>query len=427
MGAGRVRVFSTVWAGKPKSCTKIDYRMDWQSSGDNLPSSFVTDEQVRSVAGKPPVTGAWREGDPEGNRQFAGLGPFEFESGESLPFVRVAYETFGELNDEKNNAILLLHALTGDSHVTGTSGKGHVTAGWWSEVVGPGLAIDTDTYFVVAPNVLGGCQGTTGPASLAPDGYEWGSRFPYTTIRDQVEAQARLTDILGIESWFAVVGGSMGAMHALEWAALYPQRVQRLGVIAAPAATSADEIALNTVQIEAIKLDPHWNGGHYYEARVGEGPHNGLALARRISFQNFRTPAELNERFDRASQSAISPLGKGGRFAVASYLDFHGNKFTRRFDANSYITLVEAMNSHDLGRGRGSVDEVLSNITIPTVVLGIDSDRFFPIEGQERIARLVPGNIDGNDLAVLHSEFGHDAFLIESEFVGAQIQRLLAS
>ncbi|NBX23222.1 MAG: homoserine O-acetyltransferase [Microbacteriaceae bacterium] len=399
--------------------------MDWQSSGDVLPSTFITDEQVRSVAGKPPATGAWRDGDPAGDRQFANLGPMNFEFGGHLPHVRMAYETWGELNENRDNAVLILHALTGDSHVTGSAGGSHRTEGWWGEVVGPGLAVDTNTWFVVAPNVLGGCQGTTGPASLAPDGYEWASRFPFTTIRDQVTAQTMLSDNLGIEKWTAVIGGSMGAMHVMEWGLMFPERVARLGMLAAPAATSADEIALNTVQIEAIRLDPNFRGGHYYEASAGEGPHHGLALARRISFQNFRTPQELNERFDRSSQSDISPLGHGGRFAVASYLDFHGNKFTRRFDANSYITLVEAMNSHDVGRDRGDIDDVLAQITAPTLVLGIDSDRFFPFVGQQRIARAVPGNIDGDDTVTLHSEFGHDAFLIESEFVGRHIRRLL--
>jgi homoserine O-acetyltransferase len=399
--------------------------MDWQTSGDTLPSTFITDEQVRSVAGKPPASGAWRDGDPEGDRLFVNLGPLDFELGGHLPHVRMAYETWGELNAAKDNAVLILHALTGDSHVAGSAGGSHRTGGWWGDVVGPGLAVDTNKWFVVAPNVLGGCQGTTGPASLAPDGYEWGSRFPFTTIRDHVNAQALLTDILGIDRWAAVVGGSMGAMHVMEWGIMFPERAARLGILAAPAVTSADEIALNTVQIEAIRLDPNFRAGHYYDAPAGEGPHHGLALARRISFQNFRTPQELNERFDRSSQSDISPLGHGGRFAVASYLDFHGNKFTRRFDANSYITLIEAMNSHDVGRDRGDIDDVLGRITAPTLVLGIDSDRFFPFVGQQRIARTVPGNIDGDDTVTLNSEFGHDAFLIESDFVGHHIRRLL--
>lgn len=399
--------------------------MEWQRSGDTVPSAFITDEDVRALAGKPPATGAWRDGDPVGNRQFANLGLMDFERGGQLPHVRVAYETWGELNEARDNAVLILHALTGDSHVIGDAGKGHVTEGWWGDVVGPGKAVDTNKYFVVAPNVLGGCQGTTGPASLAPDGHEWGSRFPYTTIRDQVDAQVRLSDYLGIDTWAAVIGGSMGAMHSLEWGIMYPGRAKRLAIIAAPAATSADEIALNTVQIEAIKLDPRWREGDYYEANDGDGPHNGLALARRISFQNFRTPAELNERFDRSSQSDISPLGTGGRFAVASYLDFHGNKFTRRFDANSYIVLVEAMNSHDVGRDRDSIDAALATISVPTLVLGIENDRFFPLAGQQRIARQVPGNLDGDVPYILKSDFGHDAFLIESAEVGAQLERLL--
>lgn len=399
--------------------------MDWQDSADNLPSGFITDEQVRSLAGKPPVTGAWRDGDPVGDRQFADLGPFDFESGGHLPHVRIAYETWGTLNESKDNAVLVLHALTGDSHVAGPASKAHKTAGWWADIVGPGLAIDTDKWFVVAPNVLGGCQGSTGPASLAPDGHEWGARFPYTTIRDQTHVQALLSDNLGIDKWAAIVGGSMGAMHALEWGVMYPERVSRLAILAAPAATSADEIALNTVQIEAILLDPNFREGNYYEELAGNGPHRGLALARRIAFQNFRTPAELNERFDRAWQSNISPLGKGGRFGVASYLDFHGNKFTRRFDANSFVTLVESMNSHDLGRGRESVEAAIESITVPTLVLGIDSDRFFPLPGQERLARHLPNNIDGDVPTVLRSDFGHDAFLIESEDVGAALVRLL--
>jgi len=401
--------------------------MEWQRSGDTAPSAFITDEEVRALAGKPPVTGAWRDGDPVGNRQFANLGPMDFELGGHLPHIRVAYETWGELNEARDNAVLILHALTGDSHVIGEADAGHITDGWWADVVGPGKAVDTDKYFVVAPNVLGGCQGTTGPASLAPDGHEWGARFPYTTIRDQVAAQVRLSDYLGIESWAAVIGGSMGAMHSLEWGIEHPTRAKRLAVIAAPAATSADEIALNTVQVEAIKIDPRWRGGDYYEANDGDGPHNGLALARRISFQNFRTPAELNDRFDRSSQSDISPLGKGGRFAVASYLDFHGNKFTRRFDANSYIVLIEAMNSHDVGRNRESIDAALRTITVPTLVLGIENDRFFPYAGQQRIAREVPGNLDGDVPFTLKSDFGHDAFLIESAEVGAQLARLLAT
>jgi homoserine O-acetyltransferase len=319
----------------------------------------------------------------------------------------------------------VLHALTGDSHVAGDAAPGHPTDGWWSGIVGPGLAVDTDRWFVVSPNMLGGCQGSTGPASLGPDGTEWGAGFPYTTIADQVRAQVAFSDAIGITRWAAVIGGSMGGMHAIEWGVSQPERVGRLAVIAAPARSSADQVALNSVQAEAIHIDPRFAGGDYYDAPDGEGPHRGLALARRMALLNYRSPSELNDRFERSWQSGISPLGSDGRFAIESYLDFHGNKFTRRFDANSYVTLVQAMNSHDVGRGRGGLASALSLVSSPTVVIGIDSDRLFPVEDQNEIARLVPGNIDGSDAVVLSSPFGHDGFLIETEAVGRHIRRLL--
>jgi homoserine O-acetyltransferase len=206
---------------------------------------------------------------------------------------------------------------------------------------------------------------------------------------------------------------------------MFPERVERLAVIAAPPHSTADQIALNSVQIEAVRTDPLFRGGQYYDAEDGDGPHRGLALARRMALLNYRSPSELNERFQRAWQSGISPLGGGGRFAVESYLDFHGNKFTRRFDANSYITLVEAMNSHDVGRGRGGIAAALSRVTARTLVVGIDSDRLFPVEGQEQIAYHVPHTLDGRVPVVIRSDFGHDGFLIEDDAVSAQLGRLL--
>jgi len=400
--------------------------MDWQTSADTAPSSFITEAQARTLLGKPPASGAWKESDPVAGRRFAGIGAFSFESGESLPYVRIAYETWGELSEARDNAVLVLHALTGDAHAVGPAGPGQRTAGWWQGIIGPGKAIDTDRWFVVVPNMLGGCQGTTGPASLAPDGAEWGSRFPFTTIRDQVVAQAQLADALRLDRWAAVVGGSMGGMQALEWAVTFPERVERLAVIAAPPSSTADQIALNSVQIEAVRTDPLFRGGQYYDAEDGDGPHRGLALARRMALLNYRSPSELNERFERAWQSGISPLGGGGRFAVESYLDFHGNKFVRRFDANSYITLVEAMNSHDVGRGRGGLAAALSRVTATTLVVGIDSDRLFPVEGQDLIAYHVPDTLDGRVPVVIRSDFGHDGFLIEDDAVSTQLRRLFA-
>ncbi|RFA20303.1 homoserine O-acetyltransferase MetX [Subtercola boreus] len=400
--------------------------MDWQISEDTVPSDFITDAQIRSILGKPPATGAWRDGDPVGRRQFAHIGDVTFEGGGTVPDARIAFETFGTLNPAADNAILVAHALTGDSHLAGDAEPGHPTAGWWGGIVGPGLALDTDRYFVVAQNMLGSCQGSTGPASLAPDGEEWGSRFPYTSIRDHVRAQEKVMQQLGIRCWAAVVGGSMGGMQVLEWGAIFPDRVEKLAMIAAPPVSSADQIALNSVQIEAIRADPLFAHGGYYNRGDGEGPHSGLALARRMALLNYRSPTELNDRFERSWQSGISPLGQNGRFAVESYLDFHGNKFTRRFDANAYITLVEAMNSHDVGRGRGGVLEALRTVTATSLVIGIDSDRLFPVEDQQVIARHIPANIDGDEAKVISSRFGHDGFLIEDDLVSAELRRLLA-
>ncbi len=398
--------------------------MDWQTSEDTVPSAFITEANIRSMLSKPPASGAWRAGDPVGNRQFVSVGTLELERGGTLPGVRIAYETFGRLNADGNNAVLVLHALTGDSHLAGPPGNGHPTSGWWGGVVGSGKAIDTDKWFVVAPNMLGGCQGSTGPSSQSPHGQEWGARFPYITIRDQVAAQLAFTDAIGIGRWAAVVGGSMGGMHALEWAVGHPDRLERVAILCAPEASNADQVALNSVQIDAVRLDPAFAGGDYYDALDGDGPHRGLALARRMALLNYRSSSELNERFERSWQGAVTPLGEGGRYAVESYLDFHGNKFTRRFDANSYITLVEAMNSHDVGRDRGGVRAALSRATARTLVLGIDSDRLFPLHQQLLIAEHLPNVID-DEAVVISSAFGHDGFLIEDEIVGAQLRRLL--
>ena len=400
--------------------------MDWQTPEDTVPSFFITEANTRSMIGGPPATGAWREGDHPGDRQFVSIGAMDFEGGGSLPSVRISWESWGTLNADRSNAILVLHALTGDSHVSGPPGRGHPTAGWWGDVVGPGKAIDTDVWCVIAPNMLGGCQGTTGPASLAPDGVEWGARFPHVSIRDQVAAQVLFSDAIGVERWAAVVGGSMGGMHAVEWAVGYPERVERAAILASPALSSADQIALNSVQVEAIRMDRAFAGGDYYEAADGDGPYRGLALARRMALLNYRSPGELNDRFERSWQSDISPLGGEGKFAVESYLDFHGNKFTRRFDSNSYLTLVHAMNSHDIGRDRGGVHAALSRVTATCLVLGIDSDRLFPVDDQRTIASHLRTSISGDEPVVIDSPFGHDGFLIEHAKVGRWLSVLLS-
>jgi homoserine O-acetyltransferase len=243
------------------------------------------------------------------------------------------------------------------------------------------------------------------------------------TVRDQVNATAILQEKLEISRFHAVIGGSMGGMHALEWALLWPDSLTKLALIATCAITSADQLGGNSLQREAITVDPYFNSGDFYD--MDEGPYRGLALARRMALVNYRSPTELNDRFHRTWQSTVSPLGDKGRFAVESYLDFHGNKFTRRFDANSYLALVEAMNSHDVTRGRGELSDVLSAITHPTLVLGIESDRLFPIEQQHELAQHIPGSVSGKEALALESPYGHDGFLIESDRVGEALRKLL--
>jgi homoserine O-acetyltransferase len=340
--------------------------------------------------------------------------PLRLESGADLPGVTLAYETWGELNAARDNAVLVEHALTGDSHVAGPAGPGHPTAGWWDALVGPGRPLDTRRWFLVAPNVLGGCQGSTGPSSAAPDGRPWGSRFPALTVRDQVAAEALLADALGVERWAAVLGGSMGGMRAVEWAVSSPERVASLLLLASPAASSAEQIALASPQLHAIRADPHWHGGDYHD--TGEAPTAGLGVARRIAHISYRTEAELATRFGREPQG-------DGRFAVESYLDHHAEKLVRRFDAGSYVVLTEAMNSHDVGRGRGGVTAALRRVTARTVVAGVDTDRLYPLAQQAELAAGVPG---ADDLRVVKSPYGHDAFLIESDQVGTLVRELLA-
>ena len=401
--------------------------MDFQISEDSAPSEFISEEQRRQLVGRPPATGAWLVGDPVGDRKFSEVFDLDLESGGRLEGARLAYETWGEINSDRTNAILVLHALTGDSHTSGNAGDGHPTSGWWNGLIGPGLALDTDKYFVITPNVLGGCQGSTGPSSLDKNGREYGPAFPQLTIRDQARSFELLAKQLGISQWHAVIGGSMAGMHALEMAIENSESIGRLAVLAAPPFSTSDQIALNTVQLEAIRSDSNFAAGWYYDAKPGFGPHKGLALARRMALLNYRSPAELNERFGRTWQSQVSPLTERGKFAVESYLDFHGNKFVRRFDANSYITLVNAMNSHDVGRDRESVESALSKITCRTLVLGLDSDRLFPLSGQKIIAEHISGELYGGELQVIQSEFGHDGFLIEIQEVGSRLKGLIES
>jgi homoserine O-acetyltransferase len=375
---------------------------------------------------QPAIAGVWQPGDPPGRRQFAEVvtgasGPLPLEAGGLLGEVTVAYETWGGLDAGATNAVLVLHALSLDSHATGPAGPGHVEAGWWDGLIGPGAPIDTDRYFVVCPNVLGGCSGTTGPASPAPDGTPYGSRFPLVTVRDQVAVEAALADHLGIRTWAAVVGGSMGGMRALEWCVGHPDRVQRAVVLAVGAAASAEQIALCSLQIRAIRSDPAFAGGDYYLS--GTRPVDGLALARGLGQVSYRTERELADRFGRAAQAQEDPL-KGGRFAVESYLQHQGEKLVRRFDPNSYIVLSEAMNQHDVGRGRGGSAQALARVRADVTVAGITSDRLYPFSLQEEIAQLLPGD---HLVTAIESVSGHDGFLLEMDQVGQVMAACLST
>ncbi len=369
-------------------------------------------------------SGIWRTGDDPGRRQFARLtGPggsaLTLEGGGRLPEVTVAYETWGTRNVAGDNAVLVLHALTGDSHVAGPPVAGHPTVGWWEGLVGPGAPVDTDRYFVVCPNVLGGCQGTTGPSSVAPDGAPYGSRFPGITIRDQVAVEVALSDALGIERWSAVIGGSMGGMRVLEWAVGHPVRLDRAVVIATGASATADQVALCSLQVRAIRGDPSFAGGDYYD--TGAAPLSGLGIARGIGQYSYRTAREFDVRFGREHQGAEEPL-KGGRYAIESYLEYHGDKLARRFDPNSYIVLSEAMNRHDVGRGRGGVADALAGVVAEVTIAGVTSDRLYPIELQRELAALIPGAAGAVEIS---STFGHDGFLLEIEQVGTVVAQAL--
>ena len=347
------------------------------------------------------MSGAWRPGDPVGQRRFQLLNRGEalpLESGERLTSVTMAYEAWGTLNRDKSNAVLLLHGFSGDSHAAGPAGDGHPEQGWWDGLIGPNLAIDTKRFYVLCPNALGGCQGSTGPSSPAPDGRPYGSRFPHLTIRDLVAAEQQWADALGIERWFAVIGGSLGGMRALEWAISAPRRLERLVVLATTAASSPENRAFHSTQLRAIALDPAFRGGNYYDDPNG-GPLQGLSLARSIARLTYGCERELSLRFQ-----------QGETAGVEQFLENDGNALCRRFDANSYIVLTEAMSSHDVGRGRGGIAAALSKIKARTRVVSVDSDRLFPPHKQLELAR----NLHcGVTYTSIDSQLGHDGFLSE--------------
>ncbi|MGV7824726.1 homoserine O-acetyltransferase MetX [Mycobacterium kansasii] len=355
----------------------------------------------------------------EGEIGLVDIGSLRLESGAVIDDVCIAVQRWGTLSANRDNVVMVLHALTGDSHITGPAGPGHPTPGWWDGVAGPGAPIDTDRWCAVATNVLGGCRGSTGPSSLGRDGKPWGSRFPTITVRDQVEADMAALAALGITQVAAVVGGSMGGARALEWIVGHPDRVRSALLLAVGARATADQIGTQTTQIEAIKADPNWQGGDYHD--TGRKPEAGLKIARRFAHLTYRGETELDNRFANRGQDGEDPAD-GGRYAVQSYLEHQGDKLLSRFDAGSYVALTETLNSHDVGRGRGGVAAALRGCPVPVVVGGITSDRLYPLRLQQELAELLPGCAG---LRVVDSVCGHDGFLIEIDAVGELIRQTL--
>lgn len=350
-------------------------------------------------------------GGQDGMMRRSAVGEHHFEFGGYLPQVELAYESWGTLDDDRSNAVLVMHALTGDAHVA--QGDAH-SAGWWDGFVGPGATIDTDKYFVLAVNMVGGCNGSTGPSSLDEHGVPYGSRFPFVTIKDSVRLEARLAQLLGITSWHAVIGGSMGGARALEYAVEFPEQVGNLVVMASCAQATAEQIAFAQVQTQSIRLDPNFNGGDYYSN--GARPDAGLGLARRLAHITYRSAAELEARFGRTAQPGEQPTGQldgpRGRYQVESYLDHQATKLVNRFDANSYLVLTEALMSHDVARGYESLQAALARLDkVNVVVAAVNSDRlYFPEQSEMLAANLATPTT----VHYIDSPIGHDGFLTDA-------------
>lgn len=353
--------------------------------------------------------------------------PLPLECGRLLAPVTLCYETFGQLSAARDNAILVCHALTGDSHVAGRYDPTDRKPGWWDDAVGPGKALDTNRYFIICSNVLGGCQGSTGPSAINPaTDRPYGLDFPIITPRDMVRAQARLLDQLGIERLVAVVGGSLGAMQTLEWAATYPDRMAGIIPIGGAGRFHPQGIAFNEVQRQAILNDPDFRGGQYYGT---PGPVKGLATARMLGMITYRSDESMWQQFGREVRGEGSALSRGFGIAyqVESYLHYQGEALVRRFDANSYLYLSRAMDLMDLARGRDSYEAAHGLIKAKVLSIGIRSDLLFPPYLQRETADLV--RAAGGEAAYIEmdSPWGHDAFLVDFHLIAEPIRNFIQS
>ena len=353
------------------------------------------------------------------------IGSFELDLGGALREVTLAYETWGELDADGENAVLIVHALTGDSHAAGEPDSAYKRGGWWSPMIGPGLALDTEKYFVVCSNVLGGCYGSTGPASIDPEsGRPYAMRFPLVTIRDMVRAQRMLLGSLGVRRLALVTGGSIGGQQALEWAVEFPGFVEKAVPIAATGSLGPQGVGMSELGRRAIMADPDWQGGEYYG--TGRSPDAGLAIARMAGMMTYQSAAGQWERFGRRPASRPALYEEfGGRFEIESYLHYQGKDLVNRFDANSYLYLSRAMDLYDVAAGYASEDEAYSRIEAEVLFVGISSDWLFPPhEVRATAGRAQRAGADAR-YAEIDSLSGHDAFLKDWDELRAAITPFL--
>jgi homoserine O-acetyltransferase len=362
--------------------------------------------------------------------------PMELELGGKIAPIDVEYETYGELSQRKDNVVFIAHALSGDAHVAGwdkdTASNGRVwrqrKPGWWDAIVGPGKAIDTKRYFVICPNVLGSCYGTTGPSSIDPaTGKAYGLQFPMVTVGDWVKLHARLLDRLGIAKVHAVIGGSLGGQQALEMALAYPDRVERAVILASSARLSAQGLAFNAVARYCILNDPHFAEGNYYDRP--DGPDAGLAAARMLAHITYLSDEGMHEKFGRRLQATSEQkAGFGIEFAVESYLDYQGRAFVERFDANSYLYVTRAMDYYDAAAtwGGGSLVEACRRVRANALVVSFASDWLYPPDDCKDLSLALARNGLRVTYAEVPSRFGHDSFLVETQKVGRLLRSFLA-
>lgn len=346
------------------------------------------------------------------------------DCGQTLGPVTLAYEIYGKINEDKSNCILICHALSGDSHAAGRYHPDDPKPGWWDNMIGPGKAFDTDKYCVICSNIIGGCKGSTGPGSINPEtGEPYGLSFPMLTIRDMVEAQKALVDYLGIKQLLCVVGGSMGGMQVLQWAVSYPDMIKLAIPIASTARLSAQSIAFNAVGRHAIMADPNWDEGNYYGKEI---PSRGLGIARMIAHITYLSDKSMHKKFGRDLQDKASvDYDFVTEFKVESYLNYQGDGFVKRFDANSYLYITKAMDYFDLAEPTGELRRSLSVAKAAFLVISVSSDWLFPpYMSKEIVSGLRRNNLDVS-YAEIQSDYGHDAFLLEVDTMTRLIQSFL--